>query len=369
MSVRSSVCFVLLKITQAFVTAVPSQEDGKDTILRPRVYRVAIAYRLGLPVLSNEIPCPLCMQPINVYGDHATCCAKNGDLITRHNSLRNLVDRIANDGLLESVLEKKGILGNTPGRRPGDVTIKKWESDRALAIDVAVTSPLTKTSMRLINPCEEYSASRKHRKYDVSFEGTDYAFCAMVFETLGAINAEGEEVLCQIFRYAAKNLGKEFTSYCSRAWARVSCCLQRSVGQSILNRIDGFADVRKPQEVHVEGLAADFELVPVLPEHVASPKLLISPEVPKALRPVVLLSPAAAPFLPRLSTPAKLLVPPEIPPFPKGLSPGFLLSSSSNVSSPPAPSRPCFSSRKNFSYPGHAGGPSLSEGIQRKHSR
>ena len=88
--------------------------------------------------------------------------------------------------------------------------------------------------------------SRKHRKYDLSFEGTEYAFCAMVFETLGAINAEGEEVLCQIFRYAAKNLGKEFTSYCSRAWGRVSCCLQRSVGQSILNRIDGFEGIRSP---------------------------------------------------------------------------------------------------------------------------
>ena len=39
--------------------------------------------------------------------------------------------------------------------------------------------------------------------------------------------------------FAAKRLGREFTSYCGRAWARVSCNLQRSVAQSILNRIDG----------------------------------------------------------------------------------------------------------------------------------
>jgi len=38
------------------------------------------------------------------------------------------------------VLEKKGILGNAPGRRPGDVTIPLWEKDRALAMDIAVTS-------------------------------------------------------------------------------------------------------------------------------------------------------------------------------------------------------------------------------------
>jgi hypothetical protein len=178
----------LLRVAQphagGFVTAVPSEEDGKDTILRPRVYRTAIKYRLGVPVLSSEILCPLCTQHINIYGDHATCCAKSGDLITRHNTLRNLVNSIASAGLLNPVMEKKGILGPTSGRRPGDVTIPNWEHGNGLAIDVAVTSPLIKSSVRLVNPCEEYGASKKHRKYDVSFEGTDYSFCAMVFETV-----------------------------------------------------------------------------------------------------------------------------------------------------------------------------------------
>ena len=82
--------------------------------------------------------------------------------------------------------------------------------------------------MRLINPCEEY-ATRKHGKYDRGFQGVDYLFCAMVWETLGAINEEGEEVLRQVFRFAAKRLGREFSSFCGRSWARVSCCLQRCV--------------------------------------------------------------------------------------------------------------------------------------------
>ena len=90
-----------------------------------------------------------------------------------------------------------------------------------------------------MSPCEEYAANQKHRKYDLSFEGTDYSFCAMVFETLGAVNHEGEEVLQQLFRFAAKRLGREFSSFCGRSWARVSCSLQRSVAQAILNRIDG----------------------------------------------------------------------------------------------------------------------------------
>ena len=44
-----------------------------------------------------------------------------------------------------------------------------------------------------------------------------YFFGAMVFETLGAVNTEGEDILKQLFRFASKRLGREFTSYCGRA--------------------------------------------------------------------------------------------------------------------------------------------------------
>src|SRR5690348_5302926 len=36
-----------------------------------------------------------------------------------------------------------------------DVTIPDWKHRDGLAIDVAVTSPLTKTSVRLVDPCED----------------------------------------------------------------------------------------------------------------------------------------------------------------------------------------------------------------------
>ena len=243
----------------SFVTAVPSSEDGNDCLLKPRLFRLAVAYRLGFPVLSNEIPCPSCTQPINVYGDHAICCAKNGDLVIRHNALRNLVYNIASHGLLKPVLEKKGILGPTSGRRPGDVAIPDWKHHMGLAIDVAVTSPLTKRSLRLVSPCEDYAEVEKHRKYDASFVGTNYYFCAMVFETLGGVNVQGEEVLRQLFAFAAQHLGREFSSFCGRGWARVSCCLQRSVAQVVANRIDGSHEVSEVEDESVEMVAEGGE--------------------------------------------------------------------------------------------------------------
>ena len=44
----------------------PSTQDGNDTVMRPRNFQVAIAMRLGLPVLDEEKSCSLCMQIIDV---------------------------------------------------------------------------------------------------------------------------------------------------------------------------------------------------------------------------------------------------------------------------------------------------------------
>ena len=105
--------------------------------------------------------------------------------------------------------------GNTTGRR-WRCHIEKWAEGKGLAIDVAVTGPLAPTYVRMVALCEWYAATQKHGKYDLSFAGTNYLFSAMVFETLGAINTEGEELLQMLFRFASKRLGREFTSYCGR---------------------------------------------------------------------------------------------------------------------------------------------------------
>ena len=114
----------------------------------------------------------------------ATGCAKSGDIIIRHNSLRNLIDSIGTDAKLSPVLEKEGILCNTTGRRRGDVSFSEWAEGKGLAIDVAVTSPLAPSSLRLAEPCEWHAATKKHAKYDLSFESTNFTFSAIVFETL-----------------------------------------------------------------------------------------------------------------------------------------------------------------------------------------
>jgi hypothetical protein len=110
----------------SWITAMPSDTDGKDTILPPNIFRTAVSRLLGLAVYAKPIPCPLCQQTMDVLGDHALCCKKTQDTVTRHNRVRNLVFKLD--------LEKQGILGHTEEskRRPGDVSIPVWKQNRSL---------------------------------------------------------------------------------------------------------------------------------------------------------------------------------------------------------------------------------------------
>ena len=65
-----------------------------------------------------------------------------------------LVEDFASDGMLFPMLERESILGNTTGRRPGDVTIQRWAEGKALAVDIAVTSPLAANYVSKKETCE-----------------------------------------------------------------------------------------------------------------------------------------------------------------------------------------------------------------------
>jgi hypothetical protein len=222
----------------AWISARPSCMDGTDTLLPPRIYRTAVARLLGQPVFSTSAPCPLCEQTMDLLGDHPLCCKKSGDRITRHNRLRNLVFKLADTGLLAPEMEKLGILGVTDKtrRRPGDVSIRNWSFRRGLAIDVAVICPLAESHLGKLEPCESYAQHEKIDRYADAFVHSDYDFAPVIFETSGALNKEGETVLKQIIRFASKREGITHTIFASRAWARLSCCVQAASAQQILNR-------------------------------------------------------------------------------------------------------------------------------------
>ena len=130
---------------------------------------------------------------------------------------------------LSPVMEKKGILGDTTGRRPGDVSVPVWADNKGLTIDAAVTSPFAAHNISLENPCEKYAETRKHKKYRCGLCRSNYDF-VWYSRPLG-LNEQGLRVLRQLFRFDAKQ-ENTLSVYCGPAWARLSCNLQSSVESS-----------------------------------------------------------------------------------------------------------------------------------------
>ena len=83
-------------------------------------------------------------------------------------------------------------------------------------------------------PPGSYARRQKHAKYDGGFVGSDFVFCALVFETTGGINLEGVSFLKQLFRFSARRQNASLSVYAGRAWARLSCnlCTQPSLSFS-----------------------------------------------------------------------------------------------------------------------------------------
>jgi hypothetical protein len=174
---------------------------------------------------------------MDLLGDHALCCRKTRDTITRHNRMRNWVFTLAKNGLLNPILEKNNILGDVANRRrPGDVFIPIWRYGRGLAIDVAVVCPVAPSHLDEKEPCEYYGFYNKHERYDAGFEKSDSQFVPLIFETSGAINEEGLLLLKQLIRFASKRVSVCHSVFAGRAWARLQCSLQSVVAQMILNR-------------------------------------------------------------------------------------------------------------------------------------
>ena len=78
--------------------------------MRPRNFQVAVALRLGLPVLEEEKSCSLCMQTIDVFGDHAACCAVSSHHRVEHAFMRDFVQQVAHTVVTMDSIKRRAFL-------------------------------------------------------------------------------------------------------------------------------------------------------------------------------------------------------------------------------------------------------------------
>ncbi len=228
----------------SFLFALPNQAIG--TVMHSAEFNVAVAYRLGCPILPAPIQCPAkdCDKKLDIYGHHAVRCHSQGEITIRHNRLRDLVFRKCESALLQPLKEPAGMLRDC-GLKPADVGIPNFIRHKPLATDLAVTDPMRadvvpRSCVPAFSACEDYAINVKHRKYSSLIKDDEIVFKAIVAETLGGWSSEAHE----FFSFVAAALAKrhphgDVKLELKRFYELLSVSLQRSNARMILTRISG----------------------------------------------------------------------------------------------------------------------------------
>ncbi|KAL5494380.1 hypothetical protein EMCRGX_G015702 [Ephydatia muelleri] len=98
---------------------------------------------LGLDTSGGSL-CPVCSQKaLDPLGHHATTCTHGGDVVARHNLLRDVVANLFRQAHMGVTVEAGyGLTHDNSRSRPADVLVTRWEKGLPAALDITVTSPL-----------------------------------------------------------------------------------------------------------------------------------------------------------------------------------------------------------------------------------
>ena len=144
----------------------------------------------------------------------------------RHHALNDLVARSFASAGVPIFKEPVGLL-RSDGKRPDDVTLVPWQSDKSMCWDVTVTCPLAESyvarAASKAGAAAETAATRKEEKYvDLS---ALYFFKPIAVETLGVFNASARVLLDDLGRRITSSFGEaRETSFLHQ---RVSVLIQR----------------------------------------------------------------------------------------------------------------------------------------------
>ena len=137
---KTTLLFLSLPQSGAWLTAAPIPALGLH--LQPNEFRAALKYRLGVPLYDSDRRCPYCKSAIlDIFGDHAVSCHGRGDIISRHDRVRDTTMTACPSANLSPVCEQKHLLPEN-NSRPGDVYFPSFIAGQPAALDVTITSPL-----------------------------------------------------------------------------------------------------------------------------------------------------------------------------------------------------------------------------------
>ena len=163
---------------------------------------VSVKYRPGIAVYDQESKCLFCKSGIlDTFGDHAVACHGRGDVIARHNRIRDRIASACSAANLSPVTEKRNLIVEN-NSRPGDVYLLSWKSGQSAALDITVTSSLQPNIITYAAEKSGYAIEaaedRKYAQYENSCAQQGILFVPLAIEVLGCLSRTLKKALLRM---------------------------------------------------------------------------------------------------------------------------------------------------------------------------
>ena len=220
----------------SWMTVVPSEDLGLH--LEPSVFQVAVKWWLGLDT-SNGSLCALCPNnALDPLGHHATTCKKGGDVVTRHNQLRNVLAETCRRAHLSVKVEMgSNLTSEHDHSRPADILLPNWALGKPAAFDISVTSPLNPKIISVAGLLAGAAAlSTEERKHTENDPKCNALGLPLVTESYGAWGKEAMDSFKMLASRLAIISGKPKSVVLSDLYSRLNLHLVRANATAILSR-------------------------------------------------------------------------------------------------------------------------------------
>ena len=210
--------------------------------LDPAEFQVALKWWLGIPVVQGQ-SCPHCPSfALDDFGHHALSCKHGGDVVLRHNKLRDIFSDFCQRACLGPCLEMGCGAGFTNTQsRPADVLVPNWDLGKPAAFDLSVTSTLHSSVLLEASVTAGSAAlaaeNRKHNSNDRKCEELGWVCIPLVVETYGCWGAAAVAAFSKLAGRLSTRLNQPKSRTIFGIYSRLGLALVRANCRAILSRV------------------------------------------------------------------------------------------------------------------------------------
>jgi hypothetical protein len=207
-----------------------------DMVLESDEMQVALQHRLGLPLISSVLMCPVCKKiALDPNGHHQLTCKNHGYVVRRHNRIRDAFYDLLK--LAELNPEKEQGASWSERTRPADV-LCDWTLARKAAFDISVVSPLTDENLKQAGDYDviEKKAVLKHAENDAQCSSLKWLCVPLVVDSYGQWCAEAHKAFGKVAESLFIKLKVSHSSALSFIYCTLGLVLARQNALSILSR-------------------------------------------------------------------------------------------------------------------------------------